>query len=308
MSRDYIEIIKPGALSLLQDLGRFGQSQMGITQGGALDDYAYSWANKLLGNPAGAACIEITLGQSSYQIQADCQLAITGAEMHASLDGEPVTNWASFNAKKGQVLSFAIAQSGLRSYLAVKHGFQVAPQLGSVSTVARDKLGGIAQGLALQPGDKLPVITSQASKQNQLSFRFKPDYSLPVTLRVIEGYQTHLFDPEALAHFYRASFTVSQNINRMGYRLTGASITAPTETLLSEGVALGAIQVPPDGEPIILLNDRQTLGGYPKLGCVARVDLPRLAQAKPGQTVTFVKGNLGELQSIWSRWANYFGY
>ncbi|WP_260260238.1 biotin-dependent carboxyltransferase family protein [Vibrio intestinalis] len=308
MSRDYIEIIKPGALSLLQDLGRFGQSQMGITQGGALDDYAYSWANKLLSNPAGAACIEITLGQSSYRINADCQLAITGAEMNAKLDDQPIANWASFNARKGQTLSFAIAQSGLRSYLAVKHGFQVEPQLGSTSTVARDKLGGLTQGLALQPGDKLPVIATQASKQNQLSFRFTPDYSLPIKLRVIEGFQTQLFSDEALNHFYQTSFTVSQNINRMGYRLTGAKVDAPTDTLLSEGIALGAIQVPPDGEPIILLNDRQTLGGYPKLGCVARVDLPRLAQAKPGQTVSFVKGDLSELQSIWCRWADYFGY
>lgn len=122
-----------------------------------------------------------------------------------------------------------------------------------------------------------------------MTFRFKPDYNLPVKLRVIESYQYDDFDVEALDALYSSEFTISPDSNRMGYRLQGDTITPPYDGILSEGIALGAIQVPNDGNPIVLFNDHQTIGGYPKLGCVARIDLPRLAQAKPGQKVTFVK-------------------
>ncbi|CSB71404.1 allophanate hydrolase 2 subunit 2 [Vibrio cholerae] len=142
-----------------------------------------------------------------------------------------------------------------------------------------------------------------------MTFRFRPDYNLPLRLRVIESYQYQAFSPSAMESFYRSEFIVTPNSDRMGYRLQGETISPPDQAILSEGIALGAIQVPPNGQPIILLNDRQTIGGiggYPKLGCVARIDLPRLAQAKPGHSVRFVAGD--GLQAVWCQWARFFGY
>ncbi|EGU33922.1 allophanate hydrolase subunit 2 [Vibrio ichthyoenteri ATCC 700023] len=314
MSDKGLVVVKPGALSLIQDLGRFGYAQIGISQGGPLDEYAYSWANFLLGNKVNLPCIEITLGQAEFTLQQDGEFAICGADLKACLDGAPLTNWSTFFARKGQSLSFALPKNGLRCYLAVKGGFSLSPQLGSCASVERDQLGGLKGGKALQENDCIgypPRRDDQPNKafqMRQLSFRFIPDYDLPITLRVIEGYQRDSFTRQAMEQFYQHEFEVSANINRMGYRLSGGSVDTPDIAVLSEGIALGAIQIPPDGEPIILLNDRQTVGGYPKIGCVSRVDLPRLAQAKPGQKVRFVKGHLQELQSDWVQWAHYFGY
>lgn len=174
----------------------------------------------------------------------------------------------------------------------------------------RQGLGDVtSQGLALQTGDDLVFSAQQiAQKPVQMTFRFRPDYNLPLRLRVIESYQYQAFSPSAMESFYRSEFIVTPNSDRMGYRLQGETISPPDQAILSEGIALGAIQVPPNGQPIILLNDRQTIGGYPKLGCVARIDLPRLAQAKPGHSVRFVAGDLAGLQAVWCQWARFFGY
>ncbi len=305
-----IHVIKPGQLSLIHDFGRFGLSHLGISQSGPVDDYAYSWANHLLGNPVNAPTLEITLGQAEFEIQHPCQLALTGGDLAATLDGEPLTNWCTFRAQKGQRLKFALPRNGLRAYLAVRGGFLVEQHLGSVSTVKKETLGGLHRdGRALLAGDVLYFDSHPLdNKPLQMTFRLKPDYNLPLRLRVIEGYQNDWFDKESLHTFFTRTYTVSQHADRMGYRLTGPEVPPPTEPILSEGIALGAIQIPPDGQPIVLLNDRQTLGGYPKIGCVAKIDLPRLAQAKPGQSVRFVKGDLEGLQDVWCQWARFFGY
>ncbi|MEZ9231654.1 biotin-dependent carboxyltransferase family protein [Vibrio amylolyticus] len=305
-----IKVHKPGQLSLIQDFGRFGLSHMGITQGGPVDEYAYCWANHLLGNPINCAALEITLGQADYEILEPCTLSIAGADLNATLDGVRIENWSTFNASKGQRLKFALARNGLRSYLAVRGGFSVKLQQGSCATVTREKLGGIhADGRALQPGDELLFSNhDQLRKHTSLTFRFQPDYNLPLKLRVIESYQNDRFSDEAIHQFYNTTFKVDQHIDRMGYRLTNGKVSPPAQELLSEGIALGSIQVPPNGEPIILLHDRQTIGGYPKIGCVARIDLPRLAQTRPGQAVQFVKGDLLGLQDVWCQWAKFFGF
>lgn len=305
-----LRVIKPGQLSLIQDFGRFGLSHIGITQSGPVDDYAYSWANHLLGNEVNLPTLEITLGQAEFKIEHACMLAIAGGNLSATLDGKPIGNWLTFSAQAGQTLKFGLPKNGLRSYLAVRGGFVVSTHLGSVSTSLKETLGGLSQnGEPLQAGSALSFQPhSIDNKPTHITFRYKPDYDLPLKLRVIESYQIDSFDPEIVEQFYRSDFTVSQHADRMGYRLNGSTISPPSEPILSEGIALGAIQIPPDGQPIILLNDRQTIGGYPKIGCVARIDLPRLAQAKPGQKVQFVRGDLRGLQEVWSQWALFFGY
>ncbi|GAB2650237.1 5-oxoprolinase subunit C family protein [Vibrio panuliri] len=311
MSKAELKVLKPGPLSLIQDLGRFGHAHTGITQGGPLDEYAYSWANYLLGNKVNLPCIEITLGQTQFEVGAKSAFSICGANLNATLDDIPITNWSSFIAKQGQVIRFSLAKNGLRAYLGVLGGFDVPLAHGSCSTVQRDQLGGLVGGNALKQGDRIryhSLLANQYFEKKQLSFRYQPDYDLPITLRVVEGYQKNVLPKHVVEWFYHTEFEVSKNIDRMGYRLQGSSIDMPTIEMRSEGIALGAIQLPPDGQPIVLLNDRQTIGGYPKIGCVSRIDLPRLAQAKPGQKVRFVKGHLDELQSDWVMWANYFGY
>lgn len=315
---------KGGEGILIQDSGRYGYSQFGITQGGALDEYAYSWANHLLNNPVDCATIEITLGQCEFVFEGDCQIALCGGDLNAKLDGIQVGNWTTLTIHQGQTLKFGLPRNGLRAYLAIKHGFTINKELNSVATVPREKLGGLAHGQALKTGDRiefryqeplaeqtdLPLSAqrSRLSLEKKVGFRYQIDYNVPLNLRVIEGYQVDSFPKETLEQLYSRQFTVSQYADRMGYRLDGSQVTPTSQTILSEGIALGAIQIPPDGTPIILLNDRQTIGGYPKIGCIARVDLPRLAQAKPGQVITFSRGNLEKLQYTWCRWARFFGY
>ncbi|HDM8160769.1 TPA: biotin-dependent carboxyltransferase [Vibrio harveyi] len=311
MSFSGLIVEKPGPLSLIQDFGRFGLAHIGITQGGPVDDYAYSWANHLLKNPVNCSVIEITLGNASFKALEDCHLSICGGDLNASIDGIALTNWSDFSLKKGQTLKFGMPRNGLRAYLAVKGGFNVEKHLGSSSTVLRESLGGIEQsGVALKTGDIIGFNPHAlpSRKPKQMTFRFKPDYNLPIKLRVIEGYQYNDFSQEAIDRFYSTIFEISPNSNRMGYRLEGETITPPYDGILSEGIALGSIQIPNDGKPIILLNDHQTIGGYPKFGCVARIDLPRLAQAKPGQSVSFIRGDRQGLQDVWCQWAQFFGY
>ncbi|MDB1126294.1 5-oxoprolinase subunit C family protein [Vibrio algarum] len=306
----YLKVIKPGQLSLIQDFGRYGIAPLGVTQGGPLDEYAYCWANHLLGNRPNCSTIEITLGQAEFQFTQNCMLAICGGDLQAKLDDTPIRNWTSFYVRRGQVLKFGLPINGLRAYLAVEGGFDIETHLGSTSTVIREQLGGLNQdGTALIQNDKIKYTKSSTKlKSKQLTFRFTPDYNLPLRLRLIESYQSNQFSKQAKRAFYNQTYKVSPNSDRMGYRLEGVPIIPPVTGVISEGIALGSVQIPPDGKPIILLNDRQTLGGYPKLGVLARIDHARIAQAKPGQEVKFIRGNRRHLQDIWCAWALRFGY
>ncbi|MBC7006005.1 biotin-dependent carboxyltransferase [Photobacterium sp. BZF1] len=311
-----MEVIRPGMLTLIQDIGRYGAGAQGLSQGGAVDLHAYCWANYLLGNSANRAMLEITLGQAEFLVQQDCHIAVTGADMQPLLDGMPIPMWQSVAVKKGQALVFGFARSGLRAYLAVQGGFDVPKILGSASSVPRNQLGGLHQGKGLEKGDTLSAslvemsLLQQQEGQSvsrQASARFIPDYSKPIKLRVIESYQHTSFPESEKQRFYSGRYTVSQETDRMGCKLLGVPIHAEVDGIVSEGIALGAVQIPPNGQPIVLLNDRQTLGGYPKLGCVARIDLPRLAQARPGTEVMFKRATLSEVIEQWQQFSRFFG-
>ncbi|MDR9830089.1 biotin-dependent carboxyltransferase family protein [Vibrio sp. FNV 38] len=295
---------------LLQDFGRYGHAPYGITVGGPADAYAFSWANYLLNNSTNNSVIEVTLGQASFTVNHDTWFAIAGGNLGVTLDHTPIENWSSFQAHKGQIIRFKRPINGLRAYLAVKGGFQVTPIMGSVATVSRDQLGGSQQnGQSLRVNDILSYKKHTHCMSRQFtSFRFIPDYNQDLYLRVIEGYQCSIFDPQTLKDFYSTNYQVGKDSNRMGYRLKGKALNNCRLNTLSEGLALGSIQLTPQGLPIVMLADHQTIGGYPKVGCVSQVDLPRLAQAKPGQSIHFQPGNLNELQQAWCRWAQFFGY
>lgn len=269
-------------LILLQDGGRFGSRQLGVTQGGAADWISLSWANWLLGNALDAAAIEITLGGLSLIAQQDACLALAGADLGASLDGEPLQPWRSFQVRRGQRLVFTQPVTGARAYLAAPGGFDATPVLGSKATVCREGLGGLdGTGKGLAAGDCLGwSATSPAPRE--LETRQIPDLNSTRPLDTVLGAQIGDFSGQSLFDAFNSVWQVDARADRMGIRLLGPALHYQGKALISEGIPLGGIQVPPDGQPIVLLNDRQTIGGYPRLGALTPASLARLAQCLPG--------------------------
>ncbi|MBU3068900.1 biotin-dependent carboxyltransferase family protein [Aestuariicella sp. G3-2] len=292
-----VKILNPGILSLLQDAGRFGQHQIGLTNGGPMDPLAFHWANRLCENNdaadvySNATTIEVSIG--GFKMQAECttRVAVTGGEMPLTINGEEAERWQTHTLNSGDTLELGYSQNGCRAYIAVSGGFQVAPSFGSSATVVRESLGGL-NGQALKAGDIIPCAEDSSTQCWSVPADERPQYSSEVTLRVIPGYQQDTFNAVQQRLFFHNTFEVSDRCDRMGYRLTGPQVKSDIEGILSEGICLGAIQVPADGQPIVLMNDRQTIGGYPKLGSVLSLDLAKLAQLMPGGKVNFTAINI----------------
>lgn len=281
------EIQSPGILSLLQDAGRYGQHTIGLTSGGPMDPLAYKWANRLLNNDENATVIETTVGGLKFKSNTNTYIAITGAKAVVKINGAIQPQWQTLSIKKDDVIDIGFASEGCRIYLAVAGGFQVASQFSSTSTVTRENVGGLTGG-ALKQGDYLAVLASETPCEIlALPTDEIPEYASEVILRVIPGYQQKEFSRHQQRMFFYHDYTISELCDRMGYRLSGPQISCNIDGILSEGIALGAIQVPKDGQPIILMNDRQTIGGYPKIGSVLSLDLAKLAQLTQGAKVRF---------------------
>ena len=282
-------VIAPGILSLLQDGGRFGKQQIGLTTGGPLDSFAFVVANRLCHNQDDSCAIEVSIGGLTLESSIDTCIALTGAKLGIKVNGQDQPQWQSIAIKAGDKISIGFASeknSGCRAYLAVAGGFNVVKQFGSNATVCREGIGGL-QGSALQKSEVLPCEATQHKTRLKLKDQQRPSYSEQVHLRVILGYQQDHFDAVKKALFFSSEYTVSDLCDRMGYRLEGAKVNADIDGILSEGICLGAIQVPADGQPIVLMNDRQTIGGYPKIGSVFTPDLAKLAQLSAGGKIQF---------------------
>ncbi|MGY2174869.1 5-oxoprolinase subunit C family protein [Pseudomonas azotoformans] len=279
MSRLIIEASTP--LCLLQDAGRFGVRHLGVTQGGALDWVSMSWANWLLGNALDAPVVEITLGGFTVQAEDYCLLALAGADLGAYIDERGISPGRSFILQKGQRLRFTQPFNGARAYLAAPGGFDAPDVLGSCATVVREELGGVdGFGKALVEGGRL-AYSGVGGAMKVLN-----DPGLAKTaLDVIVGAQIGQFSGQSLFDAFNTEWTLDSRADRMGMRLLGTPLQYQGPSLISEGIPLGAIQVPPDGQPIVLLNDRQTIGGYPRLGALTPLALARLAQCLPGEKV-----------------------
>lgn len=303
-----LKVIKPGLLTLVQDLGRFGYQHLGLSPGGAADEQAFLWANRLLGNPPNSPALEICLGGLELEAQADCQLALTGADLGARRQGQPVTPWQTLGLKAGELLTFGYPKTGLRAYLAVTGGFEITPSFGSVASVVREQLGGLdGRGSPLQEGDHLPCPGSTGGgRHRQVSPRFIPDYTDPLTLRVIEGDLNSVLGPEQKADFYQQGYKILPQSDRMAVRLEAGPLTPKTTGMVSEGINFGCIQLPPEGQPMVLLKDRQTLGGYPKLGTVFPLDAFALAQRQAPAQVHFTPMLLEEAQAQLRRFYRFF--
>jgi biotin-dependent carboxylase-like uncharacterized protein len=276
----------PGLLTLIQDSGRFGKHNLGLTNGGPLDALAFDWANRLLGNESNATALEISFGGLSLESEVDTAVVVTGAELPFKVDGKAMAQWQTHSVKKGDIIELGYATRGTRAYLAVAGGFTIPPSFGSSATVVREKIGGL-NGDKLQADDHLPCDPKTQSLHYRLDDDDHPQYTDSAILRVVLGYQQSAFEPVEQQRFFGSQYQVTERSDRMGFRLEGEAIKSSIVGMLSEGICHGAIQIPADGQPIVLMNDRQTIGGYPKIGSVIPLDTAKLAQLSPGATINF---------------------
>ncbi|MGH7320840.1 MAG: biotin-dependent carboxyltransferase family protein [Candidatus Rokuibacteriota bacterium] len=291
-------VIEPGLLTTVQDLGRPGYQRVGIPPSGPLDRTAFILANRLCGNPDGAAGLELTLRGPRLEVRRECVVAVTGAEMGMSVNGQEAPTWTAVRVRPGDLLGFRMVTAGCRAYLAVAGGLDTPLALGSRATYLRGRLGGV-EGRALQKGDGLP-IGRPALALDRILGRTVPPARRPacpseVECRVILGPQDDRFTAGGLAAFLEGPYEVTPQADRMGYRLKGPVILHATgHDIMSDGIPLGGIQVPGEGQPIVLLVDRQTTGGYTKIATVISVDIGRLGQTKPGHRVRFRRVTVGD--------------
>lgn len=299
--RPVLRVLAPGFGATVQDLGRFGARHLGVPPSGALDDYAHRVANWLVGNEASCATLEMPMIGPRIECLEPAEIAVTGARMGLRINGVPRPQWTSLRMRPGDVLELGLAENGSRSYLGLKGGIAVPAVMGSRSTYLGGKIGGLA-GRAVQTGDLLPGDTGPLLERTR-RLPWTPLYPERIVLRAIAGPHAHLFR-RRLDDFFHAIFTVDSRSNRMGYRLQGPEVArdpgAP-ESIVSEPVVPGYIQIPGDGQPILLLRE-QTIGGYAAIATVISADLWRIGQAKPGDTVRFVQVALEEGQRISREW------
>lgn len=319
-----IQVISPGLMTTIQDNGRTGYQKHGIIASGVMDRYSFRIANILLDNKENEAVLEITFMGPTLVFQTDTLIAITGGDLSPTINGEAVPMWRPVLVKKDSVLSFGMMKAGARAYLAVAGGFDIPVVMESKSTYMRAGIGGF-KGRALIKEDIVPTLQTNAQVdkfKTQLNREAEkgcfitttwffapthiPSIGENIAVRVTRGNQMQYFTQESIQKFYSKSYTVTPQSDRMGYRLAGDAVklTAPLE-MISEAVSFGTIQAPPDGNPIILLADRQTAGGYPKFAQVTISDLAVIAQICPGQTIQFIEVSLKEAEELYLKRENY---
>jgi biotin-dependent carboxylase-like uncharacterized protein len=302
-----LQVLHSNFLALIQDYGRYGYQSIGVTNGGPLDEHAFLWANYLLDNHYDAAQLEVSYGNFSAVFTEDTMMAICGANLGGTLNQQEILPWCSYGVKSGDVIRFSSPVAGLRCYMAVKGGFDIVKQLSSCSTVVREKLGGLLQnGEKIAKGDVVPYTSRSAAIAKQVPVCFIPEYPKEIFLRYIPNVSQTSAGIAAQKKFSHKQYEVTQNIDRMGYRLSGEAIITPLAGIISQGVSMGAIQVPKDGQPIVLMRDRQTMGGYPLIGCVTYLDLSKLAQSLPGTKVSFHAIDVSEAEAELILHKNFF--
>ncbi len=305
-----------GLQTTVQDLGRPAQQHAAIPGGGAMDRVACRAANLLVGNDDNAAVLEATLLGPAITFEHATLFALAGGDLEGRIDDTPIPVWHPVFAPAGSTLRFGQAIRGCRTYIAVAGGVDIPAVFGSRSTYLRGAFGG-HEGRALRAGDTLTTLPASTTSRRiqasldggrpgvaiarwSLGLTLRPRYAGDVVVRVLQGAHASLLDTESRATMFDARFRVSSSSDRMGYRLEANTLAlrSPTE-LMSEGVAFGTVQLPPGGAPIILMADRQTTGGYPRIAEVASVDLPLVAQLKPGDTLRFRSVSLGAAQRLY---------
>ena len=297
---------KKGLLTTVQDLGRLGYQRYGMPVCGAMDPFALELGNILVGNPRNEAAIEATILGPTVVFEAPAVFALTGGDFGPTLNDVPIETHRAYAAQAGDVLALPLARTGARAYLAMAGGLDIEEVMGSRSTCLKAGVGGL-DGRAIRDGDRIGLRSPCASLP-YLEYRTAPPEILPaygdrVEVRFTWGPQEDLFSPEGRRTFAKGEYTVSEQSDRMGYRLSGPPVERAAGSdgnILSDGVSFGAIQIP-DGQPIVMMADRQTTGGYPKIGCVISADLPLLAQLKAGDRIRFRPVSVAAAQAVYRR-------
>lgn len=296
------EVLQPGILTTIQDLGRYGFRQFGVPPSGALDPYSLRVGNLLVGNREEETVLETTLTGLKIKALKEVVLSITGGDLGSTLNGDPLEMWRTHVLVEGDIVHFKKIRTGCRAYLAVGGGFVVPKIMGSCSTYLSGNFGGL-EGRKLRRGDILytPNIPSPLDK---LGLRFPLDWIPPfekeISLRVVPGPQNYHFTEEGLQTFFSSPYQVTPQCDRMGIRLEGPKIERKPnveESIISEGLISGAIQIPGDGKPIIILTELVT-GGYTKIATIISMDLPKVAQLKPGDQVRFMSISTEEAHDL----------
>jgi biotin-dependent carboxylase-like uncharacterized protein len=296
------EILEPGVLTTIQDLGRFGCQKYGVPVSGAMDDFSLKLANLLVGNDSNAAALEITGLGPKLKVLNDAVVSLNGADFNAALDENPFRGWRLVRVRKGSIIWIKEARRGFRGYLAVAGGIEVPEVLGSRSTYLTGKMGGL-DGRSLRKGDIINSSCLPVSPARMPS-RFLPEEYIPVfssrvEVRVIMGPQDDRFDDEGIKTFLNSWYAVSLNSDRTAYRLVGPKIAHRQKAdIITDAIPQGAVQVPGDGQPIVMMADRPTTGGYAKIACVIGPDIPKIAQLKPEDEVRFRKIGIDEAHGL----------
>lgn len=288
-----VKVLKAGILSLLQDKGRIGLAHKGVSSSGYLDEYSALWANKLLDNALDAPLLEILFGDVEFQTLESTNISITGADCELFINGVKKPIWKSHFLNKNDTIKLSKVKKGNRIYLAIKGGFVEDKELESVSTSIKEGFG----KKKIKTNDLLKFTPSQKQTPKKLKDEFLPKFEEPLILHVVLAYQHKSFPQKQIDKFFNTDFEITPDFNRMACKLKGENIESKLDGIISEGISFGAIQIPKDGQPIILLKERQTIGGYPKIGSVLPIDCFKLAQAKIGSKVKFEPICIDEAQT-----------
>ena len=284
-----LRVIRPGLLTTIQDLGRWGQQAHGVPVAGPMDSYSHRLANRLVANGDDAAALEITLIGPEVEATAEVMCAVAGAQFELATDDGPVACGRPFRLSRGGRLRFGRRLAGARATLAVRGGVDVRPLLGSRATSLVSRMGPFS-GRALMSGDVLPVGSYEPAVGGAADVA---PLTLPqggARLRAMPGPHEHMFTPAALDAFFTAKYTITPSSNRMGYRLEGPPVEyAGDADVLSDATPIGSVQVPRSGQPILLMADRQTTGGYPRIATVISADTPIAGQLAPGDWIRFAR-------------------
>lgn len=300
-----MQLIRSGVLTTVQDLGRTDYMAYGVAVGGAMDTLSLFAANLLIGNDPHAAGLEITLRGPELKLSEGRWMVLSGGEIEAWIDDVPIPMHQPVFVQAGEIVKIGAVRSGCRSYFAIEGGIDVPVVMGGRGTDLRAAFGGW-QGRCLHAEDELPLGTAKhpAPASGERVARIRPSHELCVetavrTLRVLEGVEFSSFEPDSQAGFFSEEYALSPQSDRMGLRFSGAPLQMKhRKDLITQGVVKGTVQVPPDGQPILLMADAQTTGGYPRIAQVAAVDLPVAAQLRPGDRIRFEAISIGEAEAL----------
>jgi len=289
------EVIKAGIFTTLQDRGRFSFTHLGVTNSGVMDEYSSLAAHKLLGNSLDTNILEITFANVELKASVNTSVCVTGASCEFFINDELKNCWQVYSIKKDDIVKIGTIKDGQRVYLGVKDGFDIPKEFGSNSTTIKESLGGIS-GTQIKNGNVLSYKSTFSNTTQRWHQKHIPFYGKELTLRVVLSYQEDSFSIDEKEKFFSSEYIVTRDFNRMACKLSGEKIVSSLDGIISEAITFGSIQIPKDGQPIVLLKERQTIGGYPKIGTVLSIDCFKLSQMKIGSTIRFQEIDINTAQ------------